>query len=197
MRQPNVFTIPPGAPFLATFVDAFLAGDIVAGVSRDSSPLVLARATIYVPTRRAGRALVTEFSRGVGVGATFLPRILPLGGLEESENLALFSAESTLDPHGPPAIDELERRLLLAKLVLAWSKSIGHAIVSMGPDGQPECDTNETFLVAASPAGAYALAAELSGLIDEFHIENVARQAIGQIVDDSFDPYWSITTRFL
>ena len=28
MRQPNVFTIPPGAPFLATFVEAFLAGEV-------------------------------------------------------------------------------------------------------------------------------------------------------------------------
>lgn len=197
MRQPNVCTIPPGAPFLATFVESFLAGDIVAGVSRSSSPLVLARATIYVPTQRAGRALAAEFAQAVDVGATFLPRILPLGGLEESENAAFFSAEANFDPHGPPAIDELERRLLLAKLVMAWSKSIGHAIVSMGPDGEPEFDTNEPFLVAASPAGAYALAAELAGLIDEFRIENVPPGDISKIVDDSFDRYWSITTRFL
>lgn len=197
MRQPNVCTIPPGAPFLATFIESFLAGDIVAGVSRDSSPLALARARIYVPTQRAGRALAAEFARALGVGATFLPRILPLGGLEESENAALFSAETTVDFYGPPTIDELERRLLLAKLVLAWSKSIGHAIVTMGPDGQPEYDRSEPFLVAASPAGAYALAAELGDLIDEFHIEHVDRQAIGRIVDNSFDPYWSITTRFL
>ena len=56
MRQPNVFTIPPGAPFLATFVEAFLAGEIVAEITRGSPPGVLARTTIYVPTQRAGRA---------------------------------------------------------------------------------------------------------------------------------------------
>ena len=122
MRQPNVLTIPPGAPFLATFVEAFLAGEIVADVSRNSSPLTLARAVIYVPTQRAGRALAAEFARAIGSGATFLPRILPLGGLEESENAALFSAEATFDPHGPAAIEELERRLLLAQLIIAWSK---------------------------------------------------------------------------
>lgn len=197
MRQPNVCTIPPGAPFLATFVEAFLAGEIVADITRSSSPGVLARTTIYVPTQRAGRALAAEFSRAIGVGATFLPRILPLGGLEESENAALFSAEPGFDPHGPTAIEELERRLLLARLIMAWSKSISHAIVSMGPDGVAELDPNEPFLVAASPAGAYALAAELGGLIDEFHIENVPPAAIGKIVDDTFDRYWAITTRFL
>ena len=197
MRQPNVFTIPPGAPFLATFVEAFLAGDIVAGVSRNSSPLTLARATIYVPTRRAGRALAAEFARAIGVGATFLPRILPLGGLEESENAALFSAEAPFDPHGAPAIEELERRLLLSQLIMAWSKSIGYAILSIGPDGEAEVDKSERFLVAATPAGAYALAAELGALIDEFHIENVPPEAVRKIVDDAFDRYWSITTRFL
>ncbi len=197
MRQPNVCTIPPGAPFLATFVESFLAGDIVAGVSRNSSPLVLARATIYVPTQRAGRALAAEFAQAFDVGATFLPRILPLGGLEESENAAFFSVEANFDPHGPPAIDELERRLLLAELVMTWAKSIGHAIVSMGPEGEPEFDKNEPFLVAASPAGAYALAAELAALIDEFRIENISPGDISKIVDDSFDRYWSITTRFL
>ena len=197
MRQPNVFTIPPGAPFLATFVEAFLAGDIVSGVSRNSSPLTLARATIYVPTQRAGRALATEFARAIGVGATFLPRILPLGGLEESENAALFSQEATFDPHGAPAIEELERRLLLSQLIMTWSKSMSHAIISMGADGAPEIDASEPFLVTATPAGAYALAAELAALIDEFHIENVSPDAIRKIVDDSFDRYWSITTRFL
>lgn len=197
MRQPNVFTIPPGAPFLATFVEAFLAGEIIAEVSRDCSPLTLARTIIYVPTQRAGRALATEFARSIGPGATFLPRILPLGGLEESENAALFSAETTFDPHGAPAIEELERRLLLSQLVMKWSKAIGHAIISMGPDGAPELDASEPFLVAATPAGAYALAAELGALIDEFHIENVTPEAVGRIVDDSFDRYWSITTRFL
>jgi ATP-dependent helicase/nuclease subunit B len=197
MRQPNVFTIPPGAPFLATFVEAFLAGRIVEDISLKCSPLALARATIYVPTQRAGRALGAEFARAIGVGAIFLPRILPLGGLEESENAALFAADTTFDPLGPPAIQELERRLQLAELIMTWSKSIGHAIVSMGPDGKPELDKKEPFLVAASPAGAFALAAELGELIDEFHIENVVPETIRAIVEDSFDPYWSITTRFL
>lgn len=194
----NVFTIAPGAPFLETFVDAFLSGGIVPVVSRDSPPLLLARSTIYVPTRRAGRALAAEFARAFGAKAALLPRILPLGGLEESETQALFGdSADDFDEAVQPAIGELERRLLLARLVMQWSNAISHAIVSIDADGEPLVDDAEPFLVASTPAGAYSLAADLGALIDEFVIEGVAADALEKIVDETFDRYWSITTRFL
>ncbi len=196
MRR-NVFTIAPGAPFLETFVEAFLAGEIVASVSRASPPLAMARATIYVPTQRAGRALAAQFARAYDRGATLLPRILPLGGLEESETAALFGGAEDFDDALPAPIEELERRLLLAQLVMQWSKAIGRAILSIDPTGAPVLDETEPLLVASSPSGAYALAADLGALIDEFIIEDVAPEAIDRIVDDSFDKYWSITTQFL
>ena len=87
----NVFTIPPGVPFLSTFVEALLAGEIVSNVSRASAPIDLARMTIYVPTQRAARALAAEFARAIKAPAALLPRILPLGSLEEQEDIALFS----------------------------------------------------------------------------------------------------------
>ncbi|PPD42710.1 MAG: double-strand break repair protein AddB [Methylocystis sp.] len=193
----NVFTIPPGAPFLETFVDAFLAGDIIAALSRESPPLAMARATIYVPTRRAGRALAAQFARTLHKRAALLPRILPLGGLEEREATELFGGAFDFDEELTQPIEEIERRFLLAQLVAQWSKTVGHAIVSINPDGVFDVDRSEPFLVASSPSGAYALAAELGALIDEFIIEGVASGAIGGIVDDAFDPYWSITTTFL
>lgn len=198
MTRRNVFTIAPGAPFLETFVEAFLAGDIVASVSRASPPLALARTTIYVPTQRAGRALATQFARVFDKGATFLPRILPLGGLEERETAALFGDDGAdFDDALPAPIEELERRLLLSQLVMQWAKAIRHAIVSIDPGGGRVLDESEPFLVAASPAGAYALAADLGALIDEFAIEGVASTAIDRVVDETFDRYWSITTEFL
>ena len=90
-RRRNLFTIAPGAPFLKTFVSALLDGEIVPGLSRDTPPLTMARATIYVPTQRAARALAAEFAQALDRRATLLPRILPLGALEERENAALFS----------------------------------------------------------------------------------------------------------
>ena len=53
-RDPRVFTIPPGAPFLPTLADALTSGRILDGFGRD--PAALAEATIYLPTRRAARA---------------------------------------------------------------------------------------------------------------------------------------------
>ncbi|MBL1257968.1 double-strand break repair protein AddB [Methylocystis sp. Sn-Cys] len=195
----NVFTIAPGAPFLETFVEAFLAGEIVSTLSRETPPLVMARTTIYVPTQRAARALRTQFARAFDKGATLLPRILPLGGLEERETTALFGDFSDdFDAAALPQIEELERRLLLAQLIVKWSEAVGAAIVSADGQGDFIYDESEPFLVASSPAGAYALAADLSALVDEFIIEDIPADAIDRAIDDSaFDPYWSITTTFL
>jgi len=41
------------------------------------------------------------------------------------------------------------------------------------------------------------LAKELGALIDEFIIENVDPSSIGRLVDEAFDQYWAITTKFL
>ena len=97
----KIFTIAPGAPFLKTFATAFLDGRVVEGFSRALGPLALAEATIYVPTRRAARALTDEFSRALGGAATLLPRILPLGALEETETGLIF-AEGAGDDFGQP-----------------------------------------------------------------------------------------------
>lgn len=198
MRR-NVFSIPPGVPFLATFVDAFLNGDVVDSVSRASGPLDLAKATIFVPTQRAARALAVEFGKALKTPSALLPRILPLGGLEEQETEALFdSAFDVADfDVAKPAIDEIDRRLILTAMVLQWASALRHAIVSIDPTGAPEYDKSENLLVATSPASAYALAGELGALIDEFAIENVDWTGIDRLADESFDRFWAITTQFL
>ncbi len=195
----NVFTIAPGAPFLEAFVDAFLAGEILPSLGRETPPLAMARATIYVPTQRAARALRAQFASAFDKGATLMPRILPLGGLEERETSAIFSDfASDFDETAFPQIEELERRLLLAQLVVKWSDAVSNAIVSADGQGDFIYDESEPFLVASSPAGAYALAADLGALIDEFIIEDIDADAIDKAIDDSaFDRYWSITTTFL
>src|SRR5919199_759517 len=53
--EPRVFTIPPGAPFLPTLADALTRGRVLDGFGDD--PFALSEATIYLPTRRAARAL--------------------------------------------------------------------------------------------------------------------------------------------
>lgn len=194
----NVFTIPPGVPFLSTFVEALFSGAILSNVSRATAPIDLARITIYVPTQRAARALAIEFARAIDAPAMLLPRLLPLGGLDEQESIALFSDHAAdFDEAFAPAIDEIDRQLILARLIEQWARALGHAIISIGPDGAPVVDTSETMLVSPSPSNACALAKELGALIDEFIIENVDPLSIDDLADPAFDQYWSITTRFL
>lgn len=197
----NVFTIAPGAPFLKTFAKAFLDGHVVEGFSKDLGPLALAEATIYVPTRRAARALTDEFSRAVGGSATLLPRIYPLGALEETETSLIFDAAAG-DELGQPldlplAMGEIARRMQLAELILSWARALRHAIVRVDAQGAYVVDARESFLVATTAADAWHLSGELAGLIDELIIEDIDWERLDPLVLPEFDPYWRITLDFL
>ena len=55
LARANVFNIPASAPFLEVLIEALVTGKLVRGFPASSDPLELARATIYLPTRRACR----------------------------------------------------------------------------------------------------------------------------------------------
>ena len=186
----KVFTIAPGVPFLPTFVAALLDGKIIEGVSQAIAPLDLARISIFTPTRRAARALAVEFALKLDRPAALLPRILPLGALDEIESATLLS-EASFDDWAP-TIDEIERRLTLAGLIVAWARALKGAVVSSDDAGHAA-----SFLIAPNAANACALAKELGALIDEFVIEGVEPEAVLHCADESFDRYWAITRDFL
>ncbi len=194
----NIFTIAPGAPFLKTFAEAFLEGRVVEGFSRKLGPLALAEATIYVPTRRAARALTDELARALGGGSALLPQILPLGALEETETSLIFdeAADFGRPLDLPQAAGEVMRRMQLSELILAWAQALRHAIVRVGPKGV-EVDQRESILVAATPADAWNLSGELAGLIDELIIEDVDWGKLDPLALPEFDPFWRITLDFL
>src|SRR5215831_12405793 len=124
MADPRVFTIPASAPFVPTLIGALLDGRLIAGFPPGHDPLALAGATLYLPTRRACRLVRDRFLDVAGGRAAILPRIVPLGDLDEDEIAfaqAAMPEDSVLDL--PPAIDGLERRLLLAELVTRWAQS--------------------------------------------------------------------------
>ena len=194
MPAPNVFTIAPGAPFLATFAQALCAGEIIAGLGA-SNPEALARTTIYVPTRRAARALAQELALALKAPAVLLPRIRPLGGLEETERGMAFSGT----PGSlalPQPIGDIQRRMLLAGQVLAWGRALKNAIVSVDDDGAVATDPLEAIQVASHFAGAWHLAGDLAALIDEMIIEDVAWKNLDDL-GGRFDEYWRITLNFL
>ena len=100
IRDPRVFTIPPGAAFLPTLARALLDGELIDGFPGAGGPLALAGATIYVPTQRAAGALAEALLAASGVESILLPRIAPLGAFEPDDATAFFEPEGEDAP--PP-----------------------------------------------------------------------------------------------
>src|SRR5437764_15079913 len=122
--SPRVFTIPASAPFLPTLIDALREGKLVAEFLADRDPLAWSRVTLFLPTRRACALAREAFLDVLNVEAAVLPRIVPLGDIDEDE-LAFAEAasgETALDV--PSELGGLERRMLLARLVLQWAEQL-------------------------------------------------------------------------
>src|ERR1700719_5206929 len=117
---PRLYTIPASAPFLPTLAAALLDGRLVPGYAPRHDMLTLAGATVYLPNRRAARAFGFALLDALGQNATLLPRILPLGDIDEE---ALAFSEAADADELPPAIDPLRRRLGLARVLLKWARA--------------------------------------------------------------------------
>lgn len=179
----RVFSVPSSVPFLRTLVAALIDGRLIEGFEARSNPLNLARATLYLPTRRAGRLAREIFLDELKTDAAILPRIVALGDIDEdelafAEGSEQFGGMAPLDI--PPRLGELERRLTLAHLVAAWAKS---------PVSAP--------LVVGGPASTLALAGDLARLMDDMVTRGVAWEALDKLVPDQLDKYWQHSLDFL
>src|SRR5882724_11679696 len=179
----RVFSVPLSAPFLRTVIAALIDGRLVAGFDARANPARLAQATLYLPTRRAGRMAREIFLDQLNADAAVLPRIVALGDIDEDELAFADEAEqlggaAPLDI--PPKLGELERRLTLAKLVAAWANS---------PVSAP--------LVVGGPASTLALASDLARLMDDMVTRGVGWEALDGLVPDQLDKYWQHSLEFL
>jgi len=182
-RRPRVFTIPASVPFLPALVTALVKGELVPGFAIASDPLALAAATLYLPTRRACRLARDVFLDGLESDAALLPRIVPIGDLDEDQ--LAFSEIGAPDALAlPEALGGLTRRMLLARLVLAWAQRL-----------KPE--PGDHPLVVGSPAAALALADDLARLMDDIATREVSWQKLDGLVPDHVDKYWQLTLDFL
>ncbi|ACA15054.1 double-strand break repair protein AddB [Methylobacterium sp. 4-46] len=187
MSAARIFTIPPGAPFLATLADALLDGTLVGPVAQ--GPLGLAAVTLFLPTRRATRALAAELAARCGP-AVLLPRMTPLGEADEAElDLAALAPGECPEAVAHPPIPALERRLILARLVQAWAAGIDRRLLPMGEE--------VPFRVPSSPADAVGLAADLEGLMDALTVEGLPWDEIGRAVEAEYSQYFSLTLDFV
>jgi ATP-dependent helicase/nuclease subunit B len=156
----RLYTIAPSAPFLTTLARAILAGELPVPGGTKPSPLTLPLTTIYLPTRRAARALREAFLAETEKEALLLPRIRALGDPDEEAALILGAGGNAEEDGGAgaSAIGGLARRIALMRLVLAWTKRLRtEALIAQ-----------DEFLPAqwvATPAQASHLAADLARLM--------------------------------
>ena len=193
--KPNVFTAPAGTPFLRTLAQAILAGHLPR--ADGTPPDDLTHITILLPTRRAARSLQDAFLDATKGRALLLPRIKPIA--EGNEDLALlssFTGPELLSGGGadiPPAVGEVERRIVLTSLVQRWSAAIRKRSF--------EADETDARAIVEAGAGtaaqAAALAAELARLIDEVETESVDLSGLAGLVPERFSEHWQKTLEFL
>ncbi|MFP3920633.1 MAG: double-strand break repair protein AddB [Dichotomicrobium sp.] len=179
--HPALFTIPPERPFLADLAGAILSGDLPRAGGAAPEPLELADTTIFLPTRRACAALRDALVERAPGGALLLPRIRPLGAVDET---GLPDDEEDAAADVPRAVPETERWLTLAALVQRWSR------VS-------ESEADETGYRAVSAAAAGELALELMTLLDTAQQEGVDLSGLDALVPEELAEHWQRTSRFL
>jgi len=180
---PRVFNIPTGR----SFVDALAEGLVR---QAEGDPLRLAAMTVLLPNRRACRALQEAFLRAAPFAgadpaqhrALLLPRLRPIGDVDEDDLTVLSAASAMLDL--PPAIDPLRRQLLLARLVMA---------------SRPKFQTED-----AAAAGellrwqdAVRLAADLGRLLDQVDTERCDLANLDNLVLGDLAKHWQLTVDFL
>jgi len=178
----RVFTIPADLSFVDALAEGLLA--------RAADPLELARGTVFLPTRRACRALQEAFLRAVGgdtVGgrALLLPRLVPLGDLDAEELLLAADEAPALEDLAadlPPPLPGLRRQLLLSRLIRHWRGPGGQALRE---DQVPREDQ------------ALRLAAELARLLDQVETEGLDLAGLETLVPEDYAEHWQKVLKFL
>lgn len=176
-KAPQIYNIPAGT----AFVDALAAG-LLQRWGED--PLALSRAIVLLPTRRACRALQEAFLRLSHGRALLLPRMVPLGDVDEEE--LIIGGEDLISLAGldigseatslPPSMPPLKRLLALANLIQHWGKLRGRT---------------------PSEDQAVRLADELARLIDQVETEGLDFDRLAALVPEEYAAHWQITLEFL
>jgi len=173
--RPQVYTIASERPFLATLAAGLL--ELAGG-----DPLFLPRVTVLLPTRRATRALREVFLQVAPEGREagtplLLPRMRPIGDIDFDELSPVAGITDKELFAVPPAIPELRRRLLLARLVLRWGEWRGG--------------------ISLVPGQAAALAVSLARLLDSVATDGATLESIHGLAPENLAEHWQIVLRFL
>jgi ATP-dependent helicase/nuclease subunit B len=160
---PRLYTIAPDKPFLEILARAVLRG-FPCTDETPPGPLDLARWTILLPTRRAVRELEEIFLQLAGGAGTLLPRIRPLGDIDED----LLAPLHPLDELGKP-VSLPGQLMLLIDLIDEWAASYPA--------------TRLAREIAAAPQLATGLAMSLAEFLDTVETEDIAVASIAALYE--------------
>lgn len=168
MKTPNVYTIPAGTPFARALAAKLLQ-------QARQYPDALTRTKILLPTRRACTVLRDAFLRLNEGKPLLLPRLQPLGDIEEEEiSLSLGAQQNEAGWSAiPPSMPPLQRQLLLTALIEqipGYARGTGQAL---------------------------ALAGALGRLMDQIYTEGLDIGNLPALVPAEFSEHWQITLKFL
>ena len=162
----HIYSIAAGLPF-----SKVLAQGLMDEAQDDLT--VLARMSIFLPTRRAARALQDAFFSLMDGRALLLPRIHVIGSFQEDDLSLMMAGHGDMLLDIPPAIDPLERQALLAQLI------------------QKVPGRTDTIGQAMELAGA------LAHLMDQVYTEGLDLANLVDLVPEDFAQHWQITLDFL
>ena len=165
----SVYTIPPQRDFVTALARGLF--DRFGGAPESLAPVL-----VLLPTRRACRTLREAFLRLSGGAPLLLPRMRPIGDVDE-DDLALSGGEDLPPEDGAlfetsPAMPELKRQLLLARLILERERD-------------------------ASAEQAVLLAQALARLLDQAQTERLTFDRLADLAPADLSAHWQQTLEFL
>lgn len=162
----NIYNIPSEYSFL----ESFAIGLVNMG---RKDPFALSQMEVFLPTRRACIEVQRAMIRYETERCFLMPKLIPLGDLDEDEALL----HSPLDESElPPLLPPLNRLSLLTKLIEEYAERSG---------------------LLSTPALSLKLAKSLVSLMDQAAIENVPWEGLLRLVPSEFASHWQLTLDFL
>lgn len=166
----KIFNIPASCSFADALAQKF-------GLLYADNPAALSEVLFLLPNRRACAALREAFVRFNGLKPSILPRMLPIGDMNEDEILLDSSDYVEILEKLPPAVDKYERLFLLSKLIMS----------KPGEYGLPKMTLSQAF----------ALAQSLGVFLDSAYNEQISFSRLKDIVPVQYAAHWQETLKFL
>ena len=189
----NVYSISPSSSFLSTLIDALIDGKLIKGLQRGKPHRIwVARSSMCrhaVPRMRSRKPFCLTCVHA-GWQSAILPKIHVIGDAEE-DLLPFKVAASGGDDFLtlPTAMDSIERRLTMTRLVHHWAQTVARQVLSLAP--------NQPLHVSARPTDAAYLAIDLLALIDAVHRERSDWAYLENLVPEDFGAFWQMSLDFL